>query len=271
MKRRRFWVLAVIVLALMAKSCFLCTNEYRCGVSRLPAAFAGLRIAVLSDLHGAQFGRDNAALLRATRSAAPDLIALTGDLCGQALAPADLLTLARGLQAIAPTYYVTGNHEWASGFVQQTENVLKTCGVTVLSGSFVQLRRGSERLVLAGLDDPNGPYDGKTAAQLMAEIRADAPSAPVVMLYHRNDRLAQWASLGTALVLCGHSHGGVVRVPGLGGLFGPGGRRFPAYDAGVYRQANTTMLVSRGLGNGGIVPRLGNPPEIAIAVLCADS
>ena len=235
-------------------------------VEGLAAELEGTRIAVLADLHDRVFGTGNEALLQIVKETEPDLIAICGDLADTAYDPEAVGALARGLCEIAPTFYVTGNHEWAAGIVPALTKQLEQCGVIVLAKDSRVITRAGASFVLAGVHDPNGPYDMKTPAQLVTEIRETCGiTFPIVMLSHRNDALTQWAELGVEAVLCGHGHGGVVRVPLLGGLFGPGGSWRPAYTGGVYRMGKTTMAVSRGLG--GTRLSLGNRPQVLVTVL----
>ena len=106
---------------------------------------------MLSDLHGRRFGRDNSRLLEAVRKARPDIIALVGDLVDEWSGTEYLRPLLRGLTAMAPTYFVSGNHEWAAGAMSELTPLLKECGVTYLSNTFVTLERnGGADLTLSG-------------------------------------------------------------------------------------------------------------------------
>lgn len=236
-------------------------------IASLPEEFQGLRIVVLADLQGREFGKDNGRLIEAVRGARPDLIAICGDLIDTPEELEIVLPLAQQLVLLAPTYYVTGNHEWACGAAQQTMQQLESAGVTVLANAFVTLTRGESRLILAGVHDPNGPYDMMQPEQLLSQIREQAPDVPVVMLSHRNDALEQWAALDVDLVLCGHGHGGVIRLPFVGGLLGTDRELFPEYTAGLYRLSGTQMAVSRGLGNSGVPFRLFNRPHVPVITL----
>ena len=125
---------------------------------------------------------------------------------------------------------------------------------------------------LYGRPDAQRPGRGvevrKTPAELIADIRAEAGEAAfLLLLTHRNDQLPQWSALGVQAVLAGHCHGGVVRLPFVGGLFGTDRRLFPAWDAGLYRQGETALYVSRGLGYTNVHFRLFNRPEVAVIVL----
>lgn len=238
--------------------------------SGLPEGFDGCRIVVLSDLHGAEFGADNAALFQAVADQAPEYIFFLGDLEDEYRGPEPgyAETVAAGLSAIAPTYYVTGNHEWAVGSVPELKERLSAQGVTVLSNSFVTLERGGSAVVLAGIDDPNGYADQKTPEQLAAEIYAAFGDPFWLLLAHRNDRFeAQYSLLGADLVLSGHGHGGIIRLPGTDGLLSTDRTLFPSYTAGLYEANGSTLFVTRGLGSPGPSFRLFNRPEVAVVTL----
>ena len=239
-------------------------------VNGLPVGFEGFRIVHLSDLHGHEYGEDSEGLLFRVREAEPELIVITGDIIDREEQLSILPPLAKGLADLAPTYYVTGNHEWAVGGVKALKGVLEQCGVTVLSNGYTVLEREGDRLVLAGVDDPNGYADQKTPEELYGEIAAEHPGLPTLLLAHRNDRFDQYAAAGYDLVLSGHAHGGIVRLPFTDGLLGTGRELFPTRTAGVYTLGDSTLFVSRGLGSN-TVPvrgfRLFNRPEVAVAVL----
>ncbi len=273
MRRRKTAVLLVLTALLAAGfllwgNCSLQTTETALVSPALPPAFDGLRIVELADLHGRVFGRGSRRLLAAVRRAEPDLICIDGDLFDERTDLSMLPPLLRGLCAIAPVYYVTGNHEWRVPGLRGILEQMRDCGVTVLQDDWRVLRRGEDALVLAGTDDPCGPAERKTPAELIADIRAEAGEAAfLLLLAHRNDQLPQWSALGVQAVLAGHCHGGVVRLPFVGGLFGTDRRLFPAWDAGLYRQGETALYVSRGLGYTNVHFRLFNRPEVAVIVL----
>ena len=114
-------------------------------VSSAPDGFDGYRIAVVSDLHAKEFGEGNRVLLDYVRDLEPDLVAVVGDILHEPDQMSMIPAVAKGLAAIAPTYYVTGNHEWAAGVVRELEPLLEQCGVTVLSNEYVMLERNGDR------------------------------------------------------------------------------------------------------------------------------
>lgn len=281
-KRRRplRWLAALAVLAVGGWSWFqwqcwgLQTTRAEVALPGLPQGFDGYRIAHLSDLHGHQYGEGSGELLDRVREGSPDLIVVTGDLIDQQSQLAMVPALARGLAAVAPTYYVTGNHEWAlgTGAVRELKGVLSQCGVTVLSNQYQILERGGDRIVLAGVDDPNGYADQTTPEELYAWIQEDSPGLFTLLLAHRNDHFGQYANAGYDFVMSGHGHGGIVRLPLVGGLIGTDRRLFPPWTAGAYTVGDSTLFVSRGLGNN-TVPykgfRIFDRPELAVVTLRA--
>ena len=273
------WVAALLIL-LAVGWCFLQWQLWgiqvtvtQVGVHGLPDGFEGLRIVQISDLHGHEYGQDSEAMLALVAQQAPEFIVVTGDLIDQESHLAMVPALARGLAAIAPTYYVTGNHEWAVGGVPRLKGILTECGVTVLSNQYVTLERNGDSLVLAGVDDPNGYADQKTPEELYGEIQREAGDLCTILLAHRNDRFDQYAAAGYDLVISGHAHGGIVRLPFTDGLLGTDRKLFPTWTAGVYTLGDSTLFVSRGLGNN-TVPihgfRLFNRPDLAVLELTGE-
>lgn len=243
------------------------TQVVQVPASGLPAAFDGLRIVHLSDHHGKQFGEDSEILLEKVAELQPDLITLAGDLIDQEEQLAMVPALAKGLAAIAPTYYVTGNHEWAVHCVPELKELLTDCGVRVLTNEYEIWDRDGATLAIAGIDDPNGPADQKTGKQLRSEIEADY----VVLLAHRNT-VFDYAGWGYDLVLCGHGHGGMFRIPLLDkGLLSTERTFFPEFDGGLYGFSDGGWCFeSRGLGSN-TVPfqafRLFNRPDLPLIIL----
>ena len=240
---------------------------------RLPAGFDGCVVVQLSDLHGAIFGENNQDLVDAVRAENPDYIFLTGDLLDRyrRTPQSYAVDLGRAMAAIAPTYFVTGNHEWALPDVPGLKAQLEEAGVTVLSNEFTTLERNGDAIVLAGIDDPNGPYDQKTPEELSGEIHAALGDPYVLLLAHRNEYYQVYGQCGFDLTLCGHVHGGLIRLPFTDGLVDNTRRRFfPTHTAGLYPlDGGGTLMVSRGLGNGGISFRLFNRPHLPVIVLKA--
>lgn len=245
---------------------------------KIPAAFDGFILCQVSDVHNEARGEGNAALLRALREAAPDLICITGDFLDSRRTDLDFaLELAGQLAEIAPAVYVTGNHEARLKDLSALEAGLAARGVRVLRDGWTPLARGGEEIALIGLDDPGFAAGedwtlseglDQTQARLSA-LLAQAGDRFSLVLSHRPELLPAYAEAGADLVLSGHAHGGQVRLPGIGGLFAPGQGILPRLTSGVYARGETRLVVSRGLGNSAFPLRVFNPPEIVTVTLRA--
>lgn len=276
-KRHPFRIL--LRLLLLAAACFLFlawsnvslqTTHFDPVFTDLPAGFDGCHIVVLSDLHGGEFGEENKRLFRAVEKAEPDYIFYLGDLEDRYRGPTEGFaeSVAAGLSAIAPTYYVTGNHEWGIGDVPALKERLRDGGVTVLENTFLPLERNGDTIILAGIDDPNGHADQKTPETVAAEVYAAHGDPFWMLLAHRNDRFAtQYSDLGADLVFSGHGHGGMIRLPFTDGLISTDRTLFPSYTSGLYEENGSCLFASRGLGNSGPSFRLFNRPEVAVVTL----
>jgi hypothetical protein len=237
---------------------------------RLPAGFDGCVIVQLSDLHGALFGEDNRDLLKVVAKERPDYIFLTGDLLDQyrATPHSYAVSLGGALADIAPTYFVTGNHEWALPDVPGLKRALEVAGVQVLTNEYTVLARDGDNAVLAGIDDPNGYADQKTPEEVAEEVRAAFDAPFWILLAHRNNYFEDaYCRLGADLVISGHGHGGLVRLPFTDGLVSVERTFFPSYTAGFYQAGGADLFVSRGLGNSGRTFRLFNRPQVAVLTL----
>ena len=161
-KKHHFWRNLLILIVLFGIYLYwgnrsIETDEATFTSGALPAGFDGCRIVQLSDLHGKYFGKDNERLYRAVKAAQPEYIFVTGDLVDRKTENPTIYAGEAGaaLSAIAPTYYVTGNHEWGHGtkVVEEIKRTLRESGVTVLSNEFTYLARNGDTIVLAGIDD----------------------------------------------------------------------------------------------------------------------
>lgn len=274
--------LAVLAALLLAGNAWANARVWNARVEirdeKIPAAFDGFVLCQVSDVHNEARGEGNAALLRALREAAPDLICITGDFLDSRRTDLDFaLELAGQLAEIAPAVYVTGNHEARLKDLSALEAGLAARGVQVLRDGWMPLARGGEEIALLGLDDPGFAAGedwtlaeglDQTQARLSA-LLAQAGDRFSFVLSHRPELLPAYAEAGADLVLSGHAHGGQVRLPGIGGLFAPGQGILPRLTSGVHARGETRLVVSRGLGNSSFPLRVFNPPEIVTVTLRA--
>lgn len=274
---RGFWFCVILLLALAGWTLWgnttVATTNYSYASSKLPKEFDGFRIVQISDLHDAQIGTQNERLLSAVRDARPDLIVLTGDILDSNRIDMELsASTAQKLTAIAPVYYVNGNHE-ASLIPKEYRRftaMLREAGVTVLEDSEVELVRNGNSIRLVGLNDI-GMHPGSIAekeSKLKRELAwLKDDDGFTVTLAHRADLFEDYVQASADLVLSGHAHGGQIRLPLLGGLYAPGQGLLPKYDSGIYTSGKTTMIVSRGIGNSTFRLRFNNRPEILVITL----
>lgn len=239
--------------------------------SILPDAFRGFRIAHVSDLHNAQLGPDNGDLLALLREAEPDIIAITGDLVDQRRTDMEVaLNFVREAVKIAPCYYTVGNHESQVYAFPELEQAMADAGVTVLRNASVTLERGGESIQIIGLDDYTffpGAGGWDCVMNMLATLEPIDRSGYDILLAHRPEFWGEYVKLDTELILAGHAHGGQIRLPLIGGLYAPDQEFFPQWDAGTFSQGDTTMVVSRGLGNSSFPLRVNNRPEVVIITL----
>ncbi len=261
-------LLLLIALLLAADSRYrLQLTDYSLSFADLPESFEGFRIIHISDLHGMSFGRDNRRLAQLIRSQEPDLIAYTGDIAGKKGELSAVEPLLEALEGLCPAFYVNGNHEWADGCVEEIESLMESHGVRCLSNEIELLYRGEDSIAVIGAEDPNGRADMATPWEL--SLRAGELYSGKFMLWlaHRNDYIKMYEDIGTDLILCGHAHGGIVRLPFVGGLLNVN-RSFGAeYESGIYSSPHYIMEVSRGLGNSIPIPRFLNRPELVLIQL----
>ena len=241
---------------------------------RVPSSFSGFRIAHISDLHNMEFDEGNATLLQMLSESQPDIIVITGDLIDAHYTDIEIvISFAEESVKIAPTYYVTGNHEASISQYNTLKSGLETSGVIVLEDESVYLERSGETIALLGLADPDftikGDLFGEVPAMVNIKINnmLEQQTAYSILLSHRPELFETYAACGIDLVLSGHAHGGQFRLPFIGGLIAPDQGLFPQYDAGLFSDGNTNMIVSRGLGNSIIPIRFNNRPEIVLVEL----
>jgi predicted MPP superfamily phosphohydrolase len=248
-------------------------NTYTLSSQELPTPFDGFRIAQVSDLHNAEIGKDNEKLLNNLQGAQPNIIVLTGDLIDSRKTKVDVaLEFAEQAMQIAPCYYVTGNHEARVTEYSELKEGLTSLGVVVLEDTHTKVELDGESITLLGVNDPSFQTDyllGDAEAVMRDTLSrlTEETDGFTVLLSHRPELFDIYVEFGIDLVFSGHAHGGQFRLPLIGGLFAPNQGFFPKYDGGMFTQGNTSMLVSRGVGNSIIPFRINNKPEIILMEL----
>lgn len=280
MNRRKRKIVVLTVAAVILAALIILTawgntalelNSYTISSDKLPEVFDGYRIAHVSDLHNTEIGKDNEKLLAMLKDAEPDIIVITGDLIDSRNTDIEIaLHFAEEAVKIAPCYYVTGNHEarMSGKIFTDFEANLIEAGVVCLHDSEVLIEREDARISLVGIDDPAfAENNGGGVGSGMDPDRIDTLSTNdgfTILLSHRPEFFDQYVKADVDLVLSGHAHGGQFRLPFVGGLVAPNQGLFPKYDAGLYTEENTHMIVSKGIGNSIFPFRFNNRPEIIL-------
>ena len=275
-KKKILCVLAGMILILILWTAWgntaLELNTYTIHSRELSDAFDGYRIAQVSDLHNAEFGAGNQRLLEMLREAEPDMIAMTGDLIDSRRTDlAVALAFAEEAAQIAPCYYVSGNHEARVSEYPDLKASLEAVGVTVLDDAQVKIEVSGERITVMGVNDPSFHADYLTDDAAVIDRKLSDLAAEdagfTILLSHRPELFDTYVDHDLDLVLTGHAHGGQFRLPLIGGLVAPNQGLFPKYDAGLYSEGDTNMIVSRGIGNSIIPVRFNNRPEVVLIEL----
>ena len=247
------------------------TTRHTVHSTKIPAEFDGYKIIQISDVHSDEVP----GLISEIRLERPDIIVSTGDLTHHTGGYENAVSLIDTLLDIAPVYIVSGNHEaWRSDY-SQMDRVLSDLGAKSLHNTSITLEKGNAKIGLSGIDDPFSVVSQKIRDYL---DRATSSLSPVdgynIMLFHRANWLDYFADSGFDLIISGHMHGGQMRLPVLGGVISPrsswaSGKKilFPKYVGGRYKIENTELIVSRGLGNPMLIPRVFNRPELVIITL----
>lgn len=240
------------------------TTSHELISEEIPASFDGFKIVQVSDLHDAMFGDRNERLIAKVEKQQPDVIFITGDIIDSRRYKLEQsIETAEQLVAIAPTYFVTGNHEVATNDLTTIYGELERVGVITLKNEALQLRKGDDSIAIVGLEDPLMNYNVEQQLQQLV-----SNEQYTILLSHRPELFEAYVEAGVDSVFAGHAHGGQIRIPWLlNGMFSPGQGWFPNYTAGMYVEQQTAMVVSRGLGNSAFQQRIFNLPELIAVTL----
>ncbi len=233
------------------------------GLPRLPAGFRGTRVAFLTDIHLGPFLAEDyvASVVRTTLLLDPDLILLGGDYShrdGKYIAPC--FELLAKLSAPLGVFGVLGNHDYWHG-LEETKAGMRRAKVVELTNRGVWLKRGGDRLRLAGVDDL---WAGRPDAQ--AALGDAAANDACLLVSHNPDFAETLTDRRVGLVLSGHTHGGQVVVPGYGSPVVPS-RYGQKYAHGLVEAPATRVYISAGIGMTGLPVRANCRPEITLVTL----
>jgi len=231
---------------------------------------------LLADLHNKRYGAGNRKLIAAIENCAPDAVFIAGDLLtSKPEVPYDAAAeLAQELGRRYRVFYGMGNHEARlfryphvyGDMGAAYEQVLNRAGIKLMKNTTEDL---DESIQVTGLDIDRSYYKRFTPKPMEENYLGNTlgmtnPDKFRILIAHNPDYFPDYARWGADLVLSGHIHGGVIRLPLLGGVASPAIRFFPRYDGGRYVEGRSTMLLSRGLGMHTIPVRIFNPGELVV-------
>ncbi|MCD8382611.1 MAG: metallophosphoesterase [Clostridiales bacterium] len=253
------------------------TNEYEVTIDGLNSS---VRIVCIADLHGKEFGEGNSRLISKIEVQEPDAIFVVGDMVGPDATVEEaerFVELVSALQEIAPVFVSNGNHE--QEYIEATGDDLfgriADLGATVVDDSFVDVELAGSTLRIGGTLDylcGYGLAEGETSPLLDMMDDFNDTDLPKILLAHMpfsallNGGYTNW---DIDLVVSGHTHGGLIRIPFVGGLYAPPWEEWwPTYDMGYFELGNgTQMVITSGLSGYKFVPRIFNLPEVCVIAL----
>ncbi|WP_343002744.1 metallophosphoesterase [Intestinibacter bartlettii] len=245
---------------------------------KVPKEFDGYNIVQISDLHSKLFGENNKKLIQKIKSLNPDIVVVTGDLIdGENNNYNVALDFMKEISKLYRVYYIIGNHEQKSLIKKYKDeykdyfNKLHQIDFVNLDNNKVEIVKGESNINLYGLTVPYSCYKYLFDNQETTSIDINFLEEKLgkvdreqfnILLAHTPFYFDEYEKWGADLTLCGHVHGGIVRLPIVGGLLSPDRKFFPKYDLGEYTKNKSTMIVSKGLGGSKVLIRVNCKPEI---------
>lgn len=287
MKIKRKKILIVVLLLIIIAAVriyygnnFIEVSQYTVSSNEIPTSFKGFKILQLSDLHSKSFGDNNNRLVKKIISQNPDIVVMTGDMVNAKDTDFEVfISFAEQISKRFDVYYIVGNHEQNlnDNKKQILMGKLNEIGIKVLDNEKVAISRGQDSINLYGLwfnlryyKDLSNEYTKDVffgADQIQTILGNFDTDAYNILLTHNPLYADTYSDWGADLTLSGHIHGGMIRIPFVGGLLSPEREFFPKYDGGEYQINGKTLIVNRGLGNGDFGIRVFNQPEISVIML----
>ena len=260
-------------------------TKYEIENEKIPKEFDNFKIVQISDLHNKSFGKGNKRLLEKIDSQNPDIVVITGDLVeGDNKNFVVALNLIDELLKKYKVYHIIGNHEQKS-LIKKHKELYKTYfdklykkNIVNLDNEKIRIKKDGKYINIYGLIIPLEyyPYFFKNYENKNMKLEQDFINNKLgeinrdeynILLAHTPFFFEDYEKYGVDLVLAGHVHGGIIRLPKVGGLLSPNREFFPKYDFGKYIKNNTTMLLSKGLGGSKVLIRFACKPEIVSITL----
>lgn len=229
------------------------------------------KFVLISDLHNKEFGNNNERLIDKILSETPEFVIIAGDMVTDTSLDYSVAeTLVQNLSKSVPVYYTYGNHEADIENSCDLTVALKTAGATLLNNDMVTINIGSDKINIGGLkafpyfegDSPK--YDNPERHFFDKFLEAQKDTFSLLICHYPEIYTWGFEKFNIDLMLCGHTHGGIIRLPFLGGVFIPNQELFCDYDMGYFDGETADMIITAGLSNSNILPRINNTPEICV-------
>ena len=247
-------------------------STYQIASNKIPNEFNNYKIIQISDFHNNTSSKLTKKLIAEIKNQKPNIIVITGDLIDSTKTNVDIaIDMIKEIIEIAPIYYVTGNHEARTNEYDNLKSQMIELGVKILENEAQEIQLNNSTINILGINDPSfykesDILDSKIVKNNMENIQYNEDNF-TILLSHRPEVFKIYVEKNIDLVFTGHAHGGQIRLPFIGGIIAPNQGTFPEYTDGIYREKDTTMVVSRGIGNSIIPFRVNNRPELMIVEL----
>lgn len=268
----------------------LVTTKYIVSTEKFSKESNPISFVILTDLHNSLFGPNNRRLYNKIEELSPEFIVIAGDMINrkEASYPSNTFTLLKQLANKYKIYYAYGNHEqWMerrdnTGIDDEIDRVRSTwveykdyltkAGVTFLNNESCYYSKNNQQLRITGISlnkrfFEHGKQPIMEEGYIESKLGIKQEGVYELLIAHNPVYFHEYTKWGADLTVSGHLHGGLVRIPGIGGILSPQVLFFPKYSAGIFTENDKHMIVSRGLGSHSIMPRIFNPPEIVSVIL----
>lgn len=276
--KKFFLIIIIIILSVLYLYCEnnnLQISNYSITNNNFPVEFNNYKIVQISDFHNTKSKRLAKDLVKEIKNQKPDIIVLTGDLIDANKEHMDIsIDFIKEINNTAPIYFVTGNHEASINDYSELKNKLEENNVTILDNESQVIKKKSSEINIIGISDPTMKHSHYETDENIIEFELDSidynKDNYTILLSHRPELFEIYVDNDINLVLTGHAHGGQIRIPFIGGLIAPNQGLFPKYTNGKIEQDDTTMIVSRGIGNSILPFRINNRPELVLITLSSE-
>ncbi len=268
--------LSFITAATYLSNKLITVATYNIKSNKIPLEFDKFKIIQLSDFHNYRYlGKDNKIAIDKINLENPDIIVMTGDMINKYDKKFNnFFELVEVLSKRYSMYYIVGNHEkrlkkdYLSLIIKKLENL----GTKILNDNKFVVMKKKSHINIYGIDIPLSYYKTKNRPSNISEILSSSLNKCNcieynILLAHNPLYFDEYADYNVDLTLSGHVHGGMIRLPFLGGILSPERKFFPKYSNGVYSINNKKLIVSRGMGHSKPGMRIFNIPEIVSITL----